>query len=586
MKKLLITILFLLNFSFLLFCADKSFRLYGADSPEYEQIRILYLSAGYAFPSSTGPWSGSELLMYLHQIDESQIPASLLPLLHSLEANLMEYSIQDTEDKIRVQITQNIVPELYVHSNTSVENKRDFSVFRTRIPQNFYTCEIEGFTNTFYSDVGLNARNFEITNYSFGSNSVLCNIPGFQNFKFDTQEMYNSFPDKAIGSIGGTNWALMLGKDRISWGNGVTGNLTISDTLPYHNFMQFGVFYPSFKYTYLLDFFPHPMNYTNTSQTQVNKGLKFYQAHRYEVIPTEKLRFYITEAIIYQSDDMHVDLTYVNPLTIYHNYTCRSMANSTASLEFDYTVLPGLNFYGQFLLDEFSFIGEPDASKVEDNSANPNARALLLGTKLQIPTSKGVLYGSLEGVAADPFIYLRNDGSFSGSAGGSGYSIDYVVAIRRNTLHTINDRSVHFDKYFLGYPYGGDVITGNLNFGYKDVVSEKMKGIEANLFYMIHGTMNADARWRQLGKSTFMAFKLPTKEYIPTTDATPEENELAKRQGTQNTLDVGVSAYYYPMDNVKLYTQLDAINIWNADYQNKGNNQFDFQVVAGVSCKF
>ena len=84
----------------------------------------------------------------------------------------------------------------------------------------------------------------------------------------------------------------MWGKYNLGWGPGKTGNFIIGDHLGYHNNIKLTAFNKSFKYTFLLDSFPHPMNYYNadvgyigdtglSTQDQL-KGMRLMLSHRLE----------------------------------------------------------------------------------------------------------------------------------------------------------------------------------------------------------------------------------------------------------------------------------------------------------------
>ena len=69
MKKTIVMALAILFACSLVFAAagesDNYQKIYSVSDPVYGYVRDLYLLEGYALPSTTGPWSGSELRLML-----------------------------------------------------------------------------------------------------------------------------------------------------------------------------------------------------------------------------------------------------------------------------------------------------------------------------------------------------------------------------------------------------------------------------------------------------------------------------------------------------------------------------------------
>jgi hypothetical protein len=74
MKKIVVFI-FLLIFSFSAFAIDvgNQQKIYPIDSPVYEALVQLYISAGIALPSTTGPYSANELALMLSRLDRNSL---------------------------------------------------------------------------------------------------------------------------------------------------------------------------------------------------------------------------------------------------------------------------------------------------------------------------------------------------------------------------------------------------------------------------------------------------------------------------------------------------------------------------------
>lgn len=545
-----------------IFSADIGQKIFPTSCDEYKYICDIYTSQGMALPSSTGPWSANELSQMMNRIDRNNLDdafAELYDTTYSLITREPEYN---PEEKFGFSMNLDLRPEIYFHTDTKNFSDRNSFSYDEMKMNPFFILGAEGFADIFYGYFSLDLKNHANTGASasyssqkIGSTLFSSNIPAMQNFRPCVYDIDTSFPDRAFISTGGTNWSMQIGKDRLCWGNGVTGNLLISDNIPYHNFFRLTTFFDSFKYSFLLDNFQHPNNYTKTDQNEANVGLRFAQIHRFEIsMLNKKLRWYLTESIMYNSADGTVDLSIINPLYIMHNLMIRGMSNSITTLEFDYAPVNHINIYGQFALDEMAVVGEPKESEVEDG-ANPNALGYLLGCKANYPLFGGILYGSLEGAFTDPFLYLR-DGT------------DFVVGLRRN-----NAEGIDYNHYFLGYEYGGDSIVANLNCGWKKPLQY---GIEGNIFFMIHGTFDKDTEWTRIGKSNYKDCQTPTSAHV----VNSKNPDAYSRSGTRNILDLGLNGFYFIRPNIKAHANINSVNVWNADYH--GANCFDFQTAMGV----
>lgn len=215
--------------------------------------------------------------------------------------------------------------------------------------------------NSFYGYAEFSVDNSIHTEYPFGSTQFNTNIIMFQNLpKFVMADLNFNMPYRAFASAGGNHWRLQVGRDRMSWGPGVTGNFVVGDNLMYHNMARFTTYFDSFKYTFVTSFFPYPENYSETDQEGVLSGINMFMSHRLEWrMFKDKVNFALTEAIMYQSADNYLDLQILNPCMIFHDYYIRSNANSILSIELDYTPIKHLNIYGQFVVDELALPGEP-----------------------------------------------------------------------------------------------------------------------------------------------------------------------------------------------------------------------------------
>ncbi len=71
MRKLFVLALCLFCLGSAVFAAENYQKIYSIDDPIFARIQKLYVLNGLALPSSTGPWSGSEIMDMLSRLDVS-----------------------------------------------------------------------------------------------------------------------------------------------------------------------------------------------------------------------------------------------------------------------------------------------------------------------------------------------------------------------------------------------------------------------------------------------------------------------------------------------------------------------------------
>ena len=576
-KKTFLTILFFIFISFSTFSLNNYQKIWSVESEVYEAIENLYIQQGLALPSSTGPWSTAELLQMLELVEDDSF-------LYQFALNqLNQKPNHKPHPNLGFDTTFNLNIENYIHSNTeSAFVGVDKWMYNSQNMSPFFQFDWEAYlTNNFYWFIGFDLRNqthFK-NNKDLGYKNYSTNVAGFQNFEFDMQ-LNSSFPNRALFSFGGENWSVLLGKDRLSWGHGETGNLVISNNIPSQYLARFSTFFNVFKFSFLTRFFQHQkMYYTNEGwnntilQATEVQGLRFYMAHRFEGrFFNNKLSVTVTEAMMYQSDDGQFNFKFLNPVDIFHNYYIRSNSNSTLALEIDFSPIKRLNFYSQIISDDFAIFGEPSGGN--SDWAIPNALGFMLGTKSSFELNKGVFYTSLEVVKTSPFLYLRYRDYDKGNEDNT-YGVDYVVGYG-------DFNSAIMDEYFLGYPHGGDALVFNLKAGWKNY---KNLTINGNIFYMLHGTFDKWTKWTPVGNGSNPNYpKWDLFNFLTTNHPSynNKDNEDAKkRNAISHTFDIGFNVSYQLNENTKIFMQNDFVLINN--YGNhSGVFKSDFQTVFGV----
>jgi len=564
-------------------------KIYAVDSDVYEALTYLYLDQGYSLPSTTGPWSADELLKMLEKIN----PAAL----KSGAVTTYDFVLGELDQKRKaVKFGLTTSAEAYYHTNTTdfTNESQWIRGFDERNP--ILDIVLETWPSEhFYGYSSLSVGNSRYNSWSttegavsplWGASALTTNIPLVAPAVLTDLDF--NIPYRAFGSIGGDGWSLQVGRDKMSWGPGETGNFVMSDNLLYQNMGKLTTYGKNFKYTFATSFFPHPDEYypvidgvtgafiNNGSQATLASGLNMFIGHRLEGrLFNNKVGLVVTEAIMYQSADNTLDLRVLSPTAIFHNYYIRNNANSIISFELDYTPFRYVNLYGQAVVDEFALPGEPVPGV--DNDALPNGYGFMAGAKGSYPLGKGMLFGSAEWAKTDPYLYLRDIGTWAHSQGQGEYGINWVVALREFSQGTTS-----YTEDFLGYQYGGDAIVYNGNMGYKQFGKWSFEG---NVFFMIHGTHDKWTTWSEVGAGTG---DVPNVETPSTTHNTANNGDLNAnlRDSTSQTLVVGVRGGYTILKGLDAYAQADYIYIKNPGNLSSADPISDIQLTVGCSYSF
>ncbi len=576
-------------------------KIYSVNDQVYTYIRDLYILEGLALPSTTGPWSGSELNLMLSRIDRAGL-SGISASLYDSASDILGSDAARPSFKAGLEIDA----ELYINTNSESTffrgrenwvrgwaNERPFLnlITEEQIGKSFYG----------YFDLSIGVakdwKSGASTERRFGDSLLWCNIPFLM--ANDMKQLDFNMPLRAFVSAGGDNWTFQIGRDRLSWGNGTTGNLVIGDHLKYHNMARFTAYDNSFKYTFLVSAFPHPQMYytvtdaqTNTMKYSVNgsnmvgngqsqymNGIAAFIGHRLEWRITPKISFTLTEGVMYMSKDNKIDLIAFAPAYLYHNNYTRSNTNSILAFEADWAFAKGFNLYGQMVVDEFILPGEQDPKTATPASkAEPNGLGFIAGLTYAMGLGNGILTANVEGAYTSPYLYLRDGDAQAGESDreqtNGRYGINYVVAVRE-----MSDcgGTQNYNLDFLGYKYGGDAIIGNLNVGYE--VPGKWSA-SANFFFMKHGTHDRYTVWTRIDNETYMNQTSPTKTHQTDNYNDPD---YAQRDAASTTIVAGLYGSYILPWGFTAGAQVDFVSITNPGNRTANGRISDVQITLMLS---
>lgn len=454
---------------------------------------------GYT-PNADRPWTRAEAARYLEKVEDLGVPEAAGPLLDELREETT-WTEADDETVFNFDLSGSLNPQLFAHTNSAFSDQeiiygKEEGTNETIIepgsytwdPWNLYSSwggqEVLDFAqidlsigvmdsvNLFFS---LPVANVKHTKVPFGSQNVMSNIPMLASFTSLQYEDFNmNFPYRAHLAAGGDWWSLLIGRERLSYGSGVTGNFVIDSHLDYHNALTFSFFSDTVKYSFLASFFPHPSQYLAESDSNKDglwetglifdqnqnafTGTKMFMSHRLEFIMAGgRQRFAVTEGVTYQSDDGILDLQVLNPMMFFHNLYIAGNSNSILSFEYDVQLGGGFTFDAAIVVDDLNIPGEREN---DGENAKPDAVGLQLGLKSAHVVGDGILTGALEltGTSDYLYLYLREDRNSSQWR----YPIDHIVAVRN-----MRSGTGVYDLTPMGYPLGGGAFNAHLEMAWQ-----------------------------------------------------------------------------------------------------------------------
>jgi hypothetical protein len=258
---------------------------------------------------------------------------------------------------------------------------------------------------------------------------------------------------------GGPAWSFRFGRNQVSWGNGYSGNLLLSDYSDFYDFLGLSMFGKNLKFSTFYSVFD-----AVDPKTLAATIYEAFIAHRLDIRLFEKLSFAVNEAVTFGNTEPELvrDLNY---LMIFHNWTLPERTNSLLSVEFDYTPWRYFELYGQIAMDEFMTAYEAE----RDGNGGASVFAYLLGTKGSYPLGPGYLRAGLEWVMTSPWLYNR-------------HASPYYYNVHR--YYSLTTDSYEYIVKPIGYKFGPDSIVWDFFTGYAIPNGPEISG---GFFYHLQG---------------------------------------------------------------------------------------------------
>ena len=433
--------------------------IYPLDSSIYEDMDALYALCGLARPSTNRPWSDSQARMILSKVDKTSLSGVALGLYDVIVTELDKGLRWKVGDDFQLDVGIIFGLEMYAHSNADdftteddwehgyQERKSlmrlhfdftsgDFLYTTSDIHYKWSRADYNDTYGNYLADHGSNdgyiaSYKMDDTAY-YVKKSYAFSQSFFTSFFTNTMNFSFIWPKRAVFSLGGDRWNLSVNRDELSLGNAYFGNLLVDD----HHFSDYArltVFGNHFNYDWILMYLNTTV--TDNEQHATTEG-RIFMIHTLQFRILDRISMTISENVMYKYNTF--DLGFLNPAFIYHNLNNRSMFNAIAYAEANWTVVPGLEVYAQYAMDQ--------ARAPHEGDSQSDSSGFVAGLKYTCALGNGVLASYAEFAQTTPLLYRRD-------------IVDFVRA-NRYWSHGALDGSfggghVPFFDY-IGFPYGGD----------------------------------------------------------------------------------------------------------------------------------
>lgn len=428
-------------------------------SAVYTDMDALYILAGLSPASFARPWSKSEAVIILSRLDKTALSPYARKLYEQVELAVEPGLRWQFSDAFGFSADAELNVEMYAHSNVVDFTTEEDWLYGADERRPMFKGGLDfSMDDFFYLSMDFVLAVNRLTTQDVlepvpstgvgaivppGANIRYVGWSGLFSRAFDTNLLGTGksvdlkWPKRAVAAIGGKHWNVTLSKDRLQWGNGRSGNFLIGNHIDAHDFFRASVFSNHFKFEWLNLFLEASAEPHETK----SKSLRMLMAHRFEFRPWQWMSLSIADAVMFSGN--FLELSFLNPAYIFHNLYNRDMLNAIASVELAFAVCPGVNVYGQFVMDQAQSVGEPDWEA--------NAFGILGGVEYLTVLGPGILEMAVEYAQTSPSLYRRD-------------KVDFLM-FRKYYVDASTGKIPVFD--YLGYRYGGDAQVAQVDLRYR-----------------------------------------------------------------------------------------------------------------------
>jgi hypothetical protein len=456
--------------------AQNDRRVIGLDSPVYRMMDSLYLEQSFAPPSQARPWTEAEARNALSRLDAEKLSPAGLAAAKAIEAILSPKLAVDDEG-FAFGSAPRITVEAYGRANLEKDAASTEEAYiwnhgyEKRAP--FISIPMEclfGESTYIFTDLAFKEERAAVDSaWRLDGTFAPGVLDNHWNVLFDDSnprlDLY--FPFRAFLSFGGPAWNVEFGRDKLSWGNGTTGNLMLSDWSDFYDFLSLSLYSKYFKMTSV---------YAQMDAMLPDGSPLIAQAflgHRLEFRLYERFLISINESVALGGYAYGEPVRDFNFMMVFHNWMIPERSNSLMTLELQANPWRYVTVYGQFAMDEFATKYEEDRT----GGGGPPIFGYLAGAKGSYPLGPGYLSAVMEWVQTSPWLYNRA-------------SPPYYENVRR--YWSLGTDSFQYVTKAIGYRYGPDsiVLYGEARY---DIPAGASYSLDAR--YLIQGERNLGTAW-------------------------------------------------------------------------------------------
>ena len=429
---------------------------YRFSSDEVQSLLLLARLTGTALPEMTYPVTEETMKNLLSRIDPDKLTGEASKVYSELENKLENRSFLVSEQNSGFDLQTPVLIGEY-------SNDDGFLKYKDNKPLVSVNADVQ-ITDFFAAEVDFDFRTEKDYNKNFHSLISL------------KDSISHDYPTKAYGSIGYSSVNFSIGRDRLSAGNGVTGNLELSENLLYQDYAKLSVLGGPLSYDFTVLVYDNPTDENTIERYNFTNFTKSAFIHRFSAVFAKKVTVSLYEGAMAYGRGVVTDPRVLNPFMMIHNTFTYLHGNVNNFFGLDVTArLPyGLSFNFQGIVDQLKLGDEGDDS-------GKNAFGILANLNGSWMAGKGVLTAYTEFVFTNSYLYLQeSEDHFNGEDFDEYYpyyQLDLVSAYRY--FH-----SNHNEQAYIGYPYGPD-----------------LKVFAAGASYLLNGfTYSADIQFRIKGE--------------------------------------------------------------------------------------
>jgi len=498
-------------------------KLYTKEDKLYRDVEDVLILSGTISPNRY-PITGKELLSYLERVPEGKRDELWQSAYKRLTGKA--YLIGDKSSGFNLGIEANLAAYPALGNDVPAQ----FGEKYKDIPS-WGAINAEG---VFSGNTYLYMR-FEEKDPVDNGKAAKSNIETFTEGK--NTQAYQPF--KAGLSLGAGNLNFQIGRNRLSVGNGMTGNLIVGDNFAFQEYMSVTWFSSFVSYSYSLTHFDQQTGAGKDKSDYTFLDFAFGGNHNNRVM--HSLSVHIANRVTLTANlgalfqmDAPFDFRLLNPMMIVHNYNNFSEettvssgdeANNIMGLDLMVSLPHGWQINASAAMDQIQM-------QYETNRTIPNAFAFMLNAKNRTKLKRGILSTYAEAVYTMPYMYLNNKNDIDDKKTTPNYNYDFIVGY---------GLTGGADFGISGYAYGSDSFVLSTGAEYR----EDRWSIGVDALYFAHGEHGLFT-----DNLTFDGYK-------------EGDNQTPFSGTTQHYFKVSVDGEYEILDGLTMELGVAANIIWN-----------------------